>query len=183
MPNNRKVSVKKIKLGDSAHPSSRKARQLTRAVARVERVKKHAKERIDTKTPKVERFLWFKSHLDNNTTVLTRPQLHELVKLFLSRYDEELESLIQMHREGRPRPKAAREDALIMLKQAEQAEYVSGFELPDLTSPRMVKLFKDWGGDPNSLKIIKLITLRDPGNIDNIVEEANQMVAQSNGQQ
>lgn len=73
----------------------------------------------------------------------TLPELHELVAdVWLTRHDAELEEERAARRKGRP--KSTKECKLeeIMLREAE--EYRTGLEVPDLTYPENVALYRTW---------------------------------------
>ncbi|KAF9429245.1 hypothetical protein BGZ76_001598 [Entomortierella beljakovae] len=151
--------MKAIKNKDMIHPSSRKAQQVMRVVLRKDRLEHRQKTRANDSFNISERILWFRHAVPEDLPTLTRVQQHEE---YLSRFNEEYQSLVALHRPGKVRPKAAREDILIALMAKERQEYASGFEFPDFSSPKNVKVLREWDGDLNSLDRIKMIRLNDP---------------------
>lgn len=109
----------------------------------------------------MDRLSWFQLILDDDQKSLTEEEMHELVFLYISRFDEEISSITDQLRPGRPIPK--RLDELKMAKQGEQQEYGStGFSLPDLRDPRNVQALRSWNGDYNGINVIKQIRLVEP---------------------
>jgi translation machinery-associated protein 16 len=104
--------------------------------------------------------LWFQAMLDDDQKCLTAEEMHELVLLYISRFDEEMDSIKAQIRPGRPIPK--RLDELQMAKKQEEQEYAStGFSVPELKDARNVEILKGWNGDYNGLATIKQIRLLD----------------------
>ncbi|KAG0317758.1 hypothetical protein BGZ99_006109 [Dissophora globulifera] len=160
--NNKRHTMKAIKNKDMIHPSSRKAQQVMRVVLRKDRLEHRQKVRANNSFNQTDRILWFRHAVPEDAISLTREQHRELIEEYLSRYDDEYQSLLALHRPGKVRPKAAREDMLAALMAAERQEYASGFEIPDFSSPKNVKLLREWDGDLNSIKRIKMLRLNDP---------------------
>ncbi|KAF9991494.1 hypothetical protein BGZ65_000533, partial [Modicella reniformis] len=125
--NNKRHTMKSIKNKDMLHPSSRKAQQVMRVVLRKDRLENRQKTRAHNSYNQVERILWFRHAVPDDASSLTREQHHELIEEYLSRHNEEYQSLIALHRPGKVRPKAAREDLLAALMAKERQEYASGF--------------------------------------------------------
>ncbi|GJJ75119.1 translation machinery-associated protein 16 [Entomortierella parvispora] len=160
--NNKRHTMKAIKNKDMIHPSSRKAQQVMRVVLRKDRLDHRNKVRANQSHSQVDRVMWFRHAVPDEVATLTREEHHELIEEYLSRYNEEYESLVALHRPGKVRPKAAREDMLALFIANERQEYASGFEMPDFSSPKNVKLLREWDGDLNSIRRIKMIRLNDP---------------------
>ncbi|KAI1315010.1 hypothetical protein EDD11_001395 [Mortierella claussenii] len=160
--NNKRHTMKAIKNKDMIHPSSRKAQQVMRVVLRKDRLEHRQKVRANNSFSQSERILWFRHAVPEDAISLTRQQHHELIEEYLARYNEEYQSLVALHRPGKVRPKAAREDMLAAFMAKERQEYASGFEMPDFSSPKNVKILREWDGDLNSLNRIKMIHLNDP---------------------
>ncbi|KAF9921714.1 translation machinery-associated protein 16 [Linnemannia zychae] len=160
--NNKRHTMKSIKNKDMIHPSSRKAQQVMRVVLRKDRLEQRQKTRNNNAITATERILWFRDAIPEDMKVLTREQQHALIEEYISRFNEEYESLVALHRPGKVRPKAAREDMLSAFIAKERQEYATGFEIPDLSSPKNVTILRAWDGDLNSVSRIKLIRLKDP---------------------
>jgi len=85
---------------------------------------------------------------------LTLPELHSLVRdIWLTRYDEELEEEQRTRRKGRP--KSVKEVKLEELKLREAELYRTGMEVPDLTHPPTVTLFRRW--DQKEIAFMQLL--------------------------
>ncbi|KAF8940500.1 hypothetical protein BGZ58_006172 [Dissophora ornata] len=154
--------MKSIKNKDMIHPSSRKAQQVMRVVLRKDRLEHRQKVRANNSFNQSDRVLWFRHAVPDDVVSLNREQHHALIEEYLARYNEEYQSLVALHRPGKVRPKAAREDMLAAFMSKERLEYASGFEIPDFSSPKNVKLLREWDGDLNSINRIKMLRLNDP---------------------
>ncbi|KAF9430284.1 hypothetical protein BGZ94_007553 [Podila epigama] len=166
--NNKRHTMKSIKNKDMIHPSSRKAQQVMRVVLRKDRLEHRQRIKANQAHTQSERILWFRHIVPEDAITLTREQHHELIEEYLARFNEEYESLIALHRPGKVRPKAAREDLLLALMNKERQEYETGFEIPDFSSPKNVKVLRAWDGDLNSLNRIRLLRLRDPKHLNKL---------------
>ncbi|KAG0344799.1 translation machinery-associated protein 16 [Podila humilis] len=160
--NNKRHTMKAIKNKDMIHPSSRKAQQVMRVVLRKDRLEHRQKVKANQSHSQSDRILWFRHIVPEESATLTREQHHELIEEYLARFHDEYESLVSLHRPGKVRPKAAREDLLLAMMNQERQEYATGFDIPDFTSPKNVKILRAWDGDLNSLNRIKLLRLMDP---------------------
>ncbi|KAI9291021.1 hypothetical protein K502DRAFT_344940 [Neoconidiobolus thromboides FSU 785] len=164
MPNNKKLNVKDIKKKEGCHPYSRKAKQLARAVNRM--------DKLDGKKTKVlkgwqaaiaDKYLWFKYAMDEDKKVLTLVEIRELIEEYLNREDSDLE-----FKKG----KSFKEDIIKLKQLKDREEYVkNGLEIPDLTNKNNVQTLKEWDGDWNSITSIKKLNIK-PGNIK--VQEAKE---------
>ncbi|KAF9140947.1 translation machinery-associated protein 16, partial [Mortierella sp. AD011] len=125
--NNKRHTMKSIKNKDMIHPSSRKAQQVMRVVLRKDRLEQRQKTRAATSFTLSDRILWFRHAVPDDVVTLTGEQHHELIEEYLARFNEEYESLIALHRPGKVRPKASREDMLTIIMAKERQEYASGF--------------------------------------------------------
>ncbi|KXN65300.1 hypothetical protein CONCODRAFT_80802 [Conidiobolus coronatus NRRL 28638] len=145
MPNNKRHSLKDIKNKDKAHPYSRKANQIQRAIDRSIKVEK--------KKMRAERFLWFSHALDEELISATMEEVHDLIQTYLDRNEEELST----------NSKSFQADMIKLQHAKELKEYeVEGFEVPDLTNMKNVKLLREWDGDVNSIQSIKSVIITKP---------------------
>lgn len=119
--------MKAIKNKDMIHPSSRKAQQVMRVVLRKDRLEHRQKIKANQSHSQSDRILWFRHIVPEEAVTLTREQHHELIEEYLARFNEEYESLVALHRPGKVRPKAAREDLLLAMMNKERQEYATGF--------------------------------------------------------
>ncbi|PPQ90766.1 hypothetical protein CVT25_010155 [Psilocybe cyanescens] len=161
------TKVKKEKL---FHPASRKAGQLARNALRkgklgnltTKRNQKHHSlgmytiscfqiTSIELSTVDLYGFFY---HAVPEEGVLTLEELHHIISdVWLTRFDEELESERSARRKGRP--KSAKEIKLEELKLREAEIYRTGMEVIDLTHPPTVELFRRW--DQKEVAFIQLL--------------------------
>lgn len=100
MPNNSKKSLKDIK-GTKIHPFSRKAAQITRVHHRMKRIAQVKKGHKDTKIlPQVERYLWFRYSMDDSVMQLTLEEVHERIRDFIKRNDQDARKLSDERQRG-----------------------------------------------------------------------------------
>ncbi|ORY98130.1 translation machinery-associated protein 16 [Syncephalastrum racemosum] len=159
MPGNKKLTLKNIKNRDAAHPYSRKAKQLNRAIQRKEKLTT-ARAARHSSNPRVERWLWFRFALDENLPCASEEHVHELIRMYIDRTDDELEELEKKASKAMHRQKSPKIEVLKSLKHSEENEYESGMELPILTDADVVKILRAWDGDANSLARIKTTLYR-----------------------
>lgn len=170
MPVFKSLSKIQKKTKDSIiHPRSRNSKQLTRATLRQERLGKKQAARADVQGSKIWRFQFFQhivnldrlhnpesqkgSALPKPAKEYTLDDLRTYVEMFLSTDKKELEKLQSERRPGRPA--SAKQDKLQIKIDAEQAEYKSGFLVPDLTDVQCVEALINWKGDLGGLNVIK----------------------------
>ncbi|RKP11222.1 translation machinery-associated protein 16 [Piptocephalis cylindrospora] len=157
MPGNRKITLKTIKNREKAHPFSRKANQMNRVFLRSEKLQKAKSARLGHMEETVQRFLAFRDALSPETITMTREEMRQVLETYVSRYDEEM---FQLEADRRPgRPKTGRETELELLRLRETESYASGLDVPNLTSPSMVKILRGWDGDHNSITRFRTIRL------------------------
>ncbi|KAI8866338.1 hypothetical protein GQ42DRAFT_107911, partial [Ramicandelaber brevisporus] len=157
MTTKKRHSLRSIKGKDnSMHPNSRKAQQIGRALMRHDKLAHNKRSHELKMHPMGERLLYFKAQLeilngispldsDEPLRPLTHDEMHELIEMHIARNEAELEGLRSMHRKGQPRPKAAREDAIIFLQKREMDEYTqAGFEVPDITTNSGARQLAKW---------------------------------------
>ncbi|BFZ56878.1 translation machinery-associated protein 16 [Savitreella phatthalungensis] len=155
----RVLSLKKIKgKKEHAHPHSRKANQIQRAALRDERIKGATARREKDRYTLINRVGFFKvAVITGDRKTLTEDEVHELIKTYINRRQGELEDEKAARRPGRP--KSTKEDLLSMAIEQEQAEYKTGFKVPDMTDEVNVINLKAWKGDHGGLNHIKLVEL------------------------
>ncbi len=111
-------------------------------------------------SPLLDRYVWFKLYLDPSTASVDEGQQEELVREYLGRFDDELETIRAELRPGRPLPK--RHDELLMLKKTEHVQYVNGtLTIPDLTDAANVASLRQWGGLQDSLSTVRIIRVKE----------------------
>lgn len=152
-------TLKTIKNREAIHPYSRKAHQISRVHQRKEKL---AKKESQKSNPMGERWIWFRYAFEEDKTVATKAELHELIEQYLERHDEEIAQLEQDRSKGHKKPKTPRQDQLEALKISETNEYKSGLELPDMTNGKTLKLLREWDGDKNSMPRMTTLRLQKP---------------------
>jgi len=135
------------------HPSSRKAGQLARNALRKGKLGNLASKRGQKHNSMVDVYGFF-YHAIPTEGILTLEDLHHIISdVWLTRFDEELEQEKLARRRGRP--KSAKEMKLEEIKLRESEEYRTGMEVPDLTHPATVEIFRRW--DQKELAFIQLL--------------------------
>lgn len=135
------------------HPSSRKAEQLARHALRKGKIGNLASKRGQKQNTLVDVYGFF-YHALPEVGVLTLFELHHVVSdVWMTRFDKELERERSARRKGRP--KSAKETKLEEIKLREADEYRTGMEVPDLTHPATVEVFRRW--DQKELGYIQLL--------------------------
>ncbi|KAJ2029184.1 translation machinery-associated protein 16 [Coemansia sp. S610] len=182
-PNNKRKRVSKIKDKEKAHPYSRKARQINRAMHKETNIAKAKSERINAAMGRGQKIIWFRDNMDQTEDddeeevdaklkkkVWTMVELRQLVDVYLARNDEDVETLLAKKEEGKNL--LQKESLFLQLVDLEVKEAkLAGVEVPDLTNGAVVKALRAWDGDLNSITTIKLITCK-PASIIPIEEEA-----------
>ncbi|KAJ2885197.1 translation machinery-associated protein 16 [Coemansia aciculifera] len=178
-PNNKRKRVSKIKDKEKAHPYSRKARQINRAMHKETHIAKAKSERINMALGRGQKIVWFRDNMDKGEEdvdaklkkkVWTMVELRQLVDVYLARNDEEIETILAKKEEGKNL--LQKESLFLQLVDSEVKEAkLAGVEVPDLTNGAVVKALRAWDGDLNSITTIKLVTCK-PASIIPIEEEA-----------
>ncbi|KAJ2697506.1 translation machinery-associated protein 16 [Coemansia sp. IMI 203386] len=178
MPNNKRKRVCKIKGKEKAHPYSRKAKQIARAMNKEALIAKTKGDRINAAMGKGQKLVWFRDNMDTDEIqydkqvenevkkIWTKNELALLLDLYLDRHKEQLEELQAKKDLGRllsPKEALFLENVKTERKEAEMA----GLEVPDLTSTAMVKYLRIWDGDLNSVTDIKLVKIKPTSVLQN----------------
>lgn len=155
--NNKKKSLKKIKGKEVAHPYSRKAQQMRRALHRMEAMSTKQAVKNNKQTAYTDKLLFFKYAVqDDSITHLPLDEMHQLVEMYINRHEDEIEKLTPVGK----RTKSNRLVLLASLRDSEMQEYKgSGIEIPDLGSKSNVEVLRKWEGDYNGRDLIKMIHL------------------------
>ncbi|ORX80583.1 hypothetical protein BCR32DRAFT_20688 [Anaeromyces robustus] len=153
----KKLTVKSVKGFENAHPYSRKAHQVQRAMLREEKNSKTKNAKMAENNLEIEKYQWFREAIPKERANLTKEELTNVVQRYIDRNDEEIENINSTLRKGRPTP--PRLTLLKALKKKEQEEFNHGFFVPDLTIAKNVKTLRNWKDDWNSIKLIKLIKI------------------------
>lgn len=151
-----KRTILSIKKAHSAHPNSRKASQLKRALLRNDKLASRVFSAASNKQhPLVDKLTWFQLQLDDRS-VYSLQDANSFIREYISRNDDEIARLEAECRANRPTP--ARLSLLQTLRKREQEEHESGsFEMVDLTVCKCLKAFREWSGDYNAIPLLKII--------------------------
>lgn len=107
-----------------------------------------------------EKLSWFLGQLEEGrTTPLTPQEFEDLIALYFTRFDEELEQINLKQSIGKHRANqhAARKDVITITLEKERSEYRSGgLELLNLCDPLKLKMLRDWDGSALSVQHLKL---------------------------
>lgn len=107
-----------------------------------------------------EKLSWFLGQIDEGRTEPLRPQeLEDLIELYFTRFDEELEQINLKQSIGKHRANqhAARKDVITMTLEKERNEFrTGGLELMNLCDPLKLKMLRDWDGSALSVQHLKL---------------------------
>ncbi|ETW78962.1 hypothetical protein HETIRDRAFT_460001 [Heterobasidion irregulare TC 32-1] len=136
-----KAKAKPAKKEKIFHPQSRKAGQLARTQLRQSKLAGQASKRSKKHSSKVN-FYGFFYHALPEEGELTLGELHSIVAVWLARHDADLDEERSIRRKGRP--KSVKEQKLEEMKLQEINEYRTGMDVPDLTHPANVSLFRKW---------------------------------------
>ncbi|KAI8033447.1 hypothetical protein M5D96_013810 [Drosophila gunungcola] len=107
-----------------------------------------------------EKLSWFLGQIDEGRTEpLTPQELEDLIELYFTRFDEELEQINLKQSIGKHRANqhAARKDVITMTLEKERNEFRSGgLELMNLCDPLKLKTLREWDGSALSVQHLKL---------------------------
>jgi len=154
-PSKEPQSKKKEKL---FHPQSRKAGQLERKQLRVAKLQDAAAKKVYKDHNIVDRHAFFFHALPPEAEALSLAQVHDVVRMWLTRNDEEIEQEGTVRRKGRP--PSTKELKLTQLREFEVEEYRTGMEVLDLTHPANAALLRRWHQDDGAfLQILRYIRI------------------------
>jgi hypothetical protein len=151
-----KRTLRSVTKASSAHPRSRKASQLNRALLRDSHLSARLQKSLSSKQhPLVDRLTWFQLQLDDRAAY-TALQADEFISEYINRHDDEIQHIEASLRPGRPVP-----SRLLMLRQVKKQDRdlheTGSFEMVDLLSPQSVTVFRAWSGDYNSIDLLKMM--------------------------
>ncbi|KAJ1799749.1 translation machinery-associated protein 16 [Coemansia sp. RSA 2399] len=168
MPNNKRKRVSKIKGREKAHPYSRKARQITRAMHKETQIAKTKSDRLSGALSKGQKVVWFRDNMDSTQEeseddtkkkVWTKDELRELIAVYLNRNQDDVDELLEKKNNGKVL--APKEALFLQVVEIEAKEArLAGIAVPDLTNGAVVKVLRAWDGDVNSITTIQLITCK-----------------------
>ncbi|KAJ3218052.1 hypothetical protein HDU67_006752 [Dinochytrium kinnereticum] len=158
MPNNAKKKISKIKGVEKAHPHSRKAEQLRRAIAREDRIGKLKGAKNQIQRAAVDRMVFFKFALPDDVKMATMDMMHDLIQQYVCRNDDEIKEMTESLRSIKQKPATLQQ--MEWQREKDVVEYNCGFSIPNMTDASNVKRLRNWNGDYNGLGEIKLMTMR-----------------------
>lgn len=149
-----KNSITKLK-----HPNSRKTLTLAKQMKKSEKrdqkkLGTHIKQNMTG-----EKIIWFQERIPEDSSVLTKEQVLELIQTYLARFDDELEQITLKNSIGqrKNRQHAGREDIINITKKRELDEFETcGIELPDLMDQQQMEILRKWNGELRFLQNFKL---------------------------
>ncbi|KAI8321796.1 hypothetical protein GQ54DRAFT_297806 [Martensiomyces pterosporus] len=182
MPNNKRKRLSTIKGKEKAHPYSRKARQINRAMQKESRIAEARSHRIDAAMSQGQKVLWFRDNMDLDEegnkvederlrkSVWTKAELGRLLDAFLARSDEEISEIKERRRPGRPLP--PKDEFVLQANEVENKEArLAGLDIPDLTNGNVVRTLRAWDGDLNSITTIKLVKCKPASEFEREAQE------------
>ncbi|KAF8159646.1 hypothetical protein B0H34DRAFT_704311 [Crassisporium funariophilum] len=147
------TAAAKVKKEKVFHPSSRKAGQLARNALRKGKLGNLSSKRNQKHHSLVDLYGFF-YHAMPEEGLMELDDLHHIVRdIWLSRFDEELDTERATRRKGRP--KSAKEVKLEDMKLREAEIYRTGMEVIDLTHGPTVEIFRRW--DQKEVAFIQLL--------------------------
>ncbi|KLO08049.1 hypothetical protein SCHPADRAFT_917036 [Schizopora paradoxa] len=136
------------------HPKSRKAGQVERAQLRKAKLEGAAGKRAKRNHSQIDKYVFFYHAMPPECEAMSLEELHAVIRdVWLTRHDMELNEEIKNRRKGNP--KSAKQSRLENFKAIEAEEYRTGLEVPDLTHPKNVELFRRW--DQKEVAFIDLL--------------------------
>nr|AAM51118.1 SD22530p [Drosophila melanogaster] len=142
------------------HPNSRKTKALGKKARRQNNKHKVRLGHAIKSNITGEKLSWFLGQIDEGRTEpLTPQELEDLIELYFTRFDEELEQINLKQSIGKHRANqhAARKDVITMTLEKERNEFrTGGLELMNLCDPLKLKMLRDWDGSALSVQHLKL---------------------------
>ncbi|KAK3090098.1 hypothetical protein FSP39_009181 [Pinctada imbricata] len=166
----------KAKVGENKkaiHPNSRKAVYLARKSHHEHRVSQTKTQTSIKMELQAEKLMWFQSHMDSEKVKFTKDDLAELIKLYLKRFEEELEQIEIVRSIGNRKGQqhVQRQNAISMTLEREKRQLHEGvFEVPDIINVKSLENFRKWTGE---IKVIDTIRLKkfSQEDLDNIKKD------------
>ncbi|KAJ2145138.1 translation machinery-associated protein 16 [Coemansia sp. RSA 1807] len=186
MPNNKRKRMSKIKGKEKAHPYSRKARQISRAMNKEALLSKAKIDRVNSAMSRGQKIVWFRDRINEDDLktqkTWTLMEMRSLLDEYLQRNDEDMDELKTKREETRGL--SPKEELFVQVVETERKEAkLAGLDVPDLNNGLVVKTLRIWDGDVNSITTIKLVKCK-PTDADNEAISADpkvQAIAQATG--
>ncbi|PVH92966.1 hypothetical protein DM02DRAFT_542511 [Periconia macrospinosa] len=155
------VAKKKGKNVASLHENSRDTKRIQSAALRDQKLNRVTALREKQNKSYILRIKSFQSYTAEHTTALPLATIQSMIEDYLGRDDDLLASLQSERRAGRP--PSTRETQLQQQRATEQAEYASGFWVPDLENEETLKKLKDWDGRWSGLATMGFVRISKEG--------------------
>ncbi|KAJ2540693.1 translation machinery-associated protein 16 [Coemansia sp. RSA 1853] len=187
MPNNKRKRMSKIKGKEKAHPYSRKARQISRAMNKEALLSKAKIDRVNSAMSRGQKIVWFRDRINEDDLktqkTWTIMEMRLLLDEYLQRNDEDIEELRVKREETRGL--SPKEELFVQVMETERKEAkLAGLDVPDLNNGLVVKTLRIWDGDVNSITTIKLVKCK-PTDADEVsatsADASAQAIAQATG--
>ncbi|EKG10768.1 hypothetical protein MPH_12151 [Macrophomina phaseolina MS6] len=162
----KQISKKRGAKASALHEYSRDSRRLQRASLRDDKLIRMASTRAKQNQPYLQRVHHFQllaQSADLSTIVFDVTSLQSAIQSFIHRDDEELASLKQARRAGRP--PTVREQLLEQRTAAEEKEYEGGFYCPDMRDAATVGKLRAWDGEWVSCNAMKFVRVTKAGEV------------------
>jgi len=144
------------------HPNSRRAGQLSKVIARHEKLQKRKNERDLKVDGLLEKITWFQDELDMEKDKYTLAEVSDLIARYISRFQPRIDEIdaenVQNKKLGRRGlVHESEKNGILMIRDREMELFrTNHFEAPDLTNAKNMKIFKEWGGEAKDMQSIKL---------------------------
>ncbi|QLG70687.1 hypothetical protein HG535_0A06290 [Zygotorulaspora mrakii] len=147
------------------HPKGRKFQQLARASLRENKIAAKKKAHNERRSQELARIKFIQDVINIDSLKEKPTFTHEesavFIQQFISRDDEELDSLRSKRKENRP--PAKKQLLLQQKKDSEMQEFENGFLCPDLTDEKNVKFLRKWNNSFGALSTLKLVRINRSG--------------------
>ncbi|QIX00593.1 hypothetical protein AMS68_006110 [Peltaster fructicola] len=142
---------------ESSEACQQEERQLRRAGNRDDRVSRTQSAKHKANGKWLDRVVFLQDNLPDTLHPLDLAEIHDLLKDFVARHDQEIEQLKSERRAGRPA--SNRQTLLEQLVDSERKEYDSGFWMPNLQDEETLVKLDKWNGDWSGLTNLRYIRL------------------------
>ncbi|CAK7892596.1 hypothetical protein CAAN1_01S10792 [[Candida] anglica] len=152
-----KVSKSISKSKGSLHIKGRKFKQLNRATLRDQKLNDRKLKAKDIRDKGLLSVKFLQEAIRNRPErdVFTLDDMKLFIEGYISRYDEELETLRHDRRPGRPA--TSRQQILEEKVKHERQIYETGFKIPDLSNKDTVEKLRLWTGSSGGTTVMKFV--------------------------
>lgn len=155
-----KVTKALSKSRGAMHVKGRKFKQLNRATLRDKKITAKKATTQERKDHEMAKLFFLQKLLQEDPDfksyeTFTLDQMKGLIEMFISRFDEELETYRNERRPGRPQTN--KHQILEEKVKHEKHIYDTGFEIPDLSDKSTVEKLREWNGTTGGTTVMKFI--------------------------